>query len=77
MSTRKEARWSVRFFSLLAVDNEGYVQKTNKQNWALNSNEQKALRSHCIFIETKDGSGKGNNWNVPEQLDQESHFRDL
>ena len=62
----------VRFFSLLTVDNEGCVQQTNKQNWTLNSNEQKALRSHCIYIKTKYGSGKGNNLNVPEQLDQES-----
>ena len=61
MSTRKEARWSVRSFSLLTVDNEGYVQQTSKQNWTLNSNEQKALRSHSIYMQTEERSGKGNN----------------
>ena len=25
-----------------------------------------------MYMQTKDGSGKGNNYNVPEQLDQES-----
>ena len=29
------------FFSLLTIDNEGYVQQTNKQNWTLYSNEDK------------------------------------
>ena len=32
VSTRKEARWSFRFFSLFTVDDEEYVQQTNKQN---------------------------------------------
>ena len=45
VSTRKEARWSFRFFSLFTVDDEGYVQQTNKQNWTLNSNEDK---EHCV-----------------------------
>ena len=40
VSTRKEARWSVRFFSLLTVNNEGYVQQTSKQNCTLNSNDK-------------------------------------
>ena len=71
VSTHKEARWSVRFFSLLTFDHQGYVQQTNKQNWTLHSNEQNALRSHS-FKQTKERSGKGNNQDVPEQLDQES-----
>ena len=58
VSTRKEARWSAWFFSLLTVGNEGYVQQTNKQNWTLNSNEQKVLRSHSKYIKPK---------NVPER----------
>ena len=45
VSSRKEARWSIRFFSLFTVDDEGYVQQTNKQNWTLNSNEDK---EHCV-----------------------------
>ena len=72
VSTRKEVHWCVRFFSLLTLDNEEYVQQTNKQNWILNSNEQKALRSIYISIQTKERPGKENNQNVPEQLDQES-----
>ena len=76
VSTRKEARWSFRFFSLFTVDDEGYVQQTNKQNSALNSNED---QEHCvatlyIYIRTEERSGKGNNQNVPEQLDLESSF---
>ena len=53
MSTRKEARWSVRFFSLLTVDHEGYVQQTNKQNWTLHSNEdqQPCVATLYIYIE--------------------------
>ena len=58
VSTRKEARWSAWFFSSLTVGNEGYVQQTNKQNWTLNSNEQKVLRSHSKYIKPK---------NVPER----------
>ena len=58
VSTRKEASWSAWFFSLLTVGNEGYVQQTNKQNWTLNSNEQKVLRSHSKYIKPK---------NVPER----------
>ena len=34
--------------------------------------KQKALRSHSIYIQTKERSGKGNNQNVPEHSDQES-----
>ena len=34
--------------------------------------KQKALRSHSIYMQTKERSGKGNNQNVPEQSDQES-----
>ena len=45
VSTRKEARWSIRFFSLFTVDDEGYVQQANKQNWTLKSNEDK---EHCV-----------------------------
>ena len=45
VSTRKEARWSFRFFSLFTVDDEGYVQQANKPNWTLNSNEDK---EHCV-----------------------------
>ena len=45
VSTRKEARLSIRFFSLFTVDDEGYVQQTNKQNLTLNSNEDK---EHCV-----------------------------
>ena len=45
VSTRKEARWSIRFFSLFTVHHKGYVQQTNKQNWTLNSNED---QEHCV-----------------------------
>ena len=45
VSTRKEARWSIRFFALFTVDDEEYVQQTNKQNWTLNSNEDE---EHCV-----------------------------
>ena len=74
--TRKEARWSIRFFSLFTVDNEGYVQQTNKQNWTLNSNEDKkpCVATLSIYIQTEECSGKGNNQWVAEQLDLESSF---
>ena len=72
VSTRKEARWSVRFFSLLTVDHEGYVQQTNKQNWTLHSNEDKQPCVATPYIQIKERSGKGSNQTVPEQLDQES-----
>ena len=82
MSIRKEARWSIRFFSLFTVDDEGYVQRTNKQNWTLNSNEDKkpcvatlSLSLYVyIIIQTEERSGKGNNQKVPEQLALESSF---
>ena len=47
-----------------------YSKPTNRTELAVPM--KKALRSHCIYLQTKDGSGKGNNYNVPEQLDQES-----
>ena len=50
MSTRKEARWSIRLFSLFTVDDEGYVQQTNKQNWTLNSNEDKKSCVATLYI---------------------------
>ena len=74
VSTRKQARWSIRFFSLFTVDDEGYVQQTNKQNLTLNSNEDKMPCVATIYIQTEERSGKGNNQNVPEQLDLESSF---
>ena len=74
VSTRKEARWSFRFFSSFTVDDEGYVQQTNKQNWTLNSNEDKMPRVATIYIQTEERSGKQNNQNVAEQLDLESSF---
>ena len=56
-------------FSLLTFDNEGYVSKpTNRTELSIPMT--KTLRSHCINVQTKVGSGKGNNSNVPEQLDQ-------
>ena len=46
-------------FSLLTVDNEGYVSKpTNRTELSIQMT--KTLRSHCINLRTKDGSGKGN-----------------
>ena len=50
VSTRKEACWSIRFFSLFTVDDEGYVQQTNKQNWTLNSNEDKKPCVATLYI---------------------------
>ena len=50
VSTRKEARWSVRFFSLFTVDDEGYVQQTNKQNWTLTSNEDEKPFVATLYI---------------------------
>ena len=47
---RREARWSVRFFSLFTVDNEGYVHQTNKQNWTLHSNEDKKPCVATLYI---------------------------
>ena len=38
----KDANWSGTGTS---HDHEGYVQQTNKQNWTLNSNEDK---EHCV-----------------------------
>ena len=83
VSTRKEARWSIRFVSLFTVDDEGYVQQTNKQNWTLSSNwdEKPCVAtlslslSIYIYIQTEERSGKGNNQNLPEQLDLESSCR--
>ena len=59
VSTHKEARWSIRFFSLFTVDDEGYVQPTNKQNWTLNSNEDKepCIATIYIYIQTEERSG--------------------
>ena len=34
--------------------------------------KQKALRSHSIYIQSKERSRQGNNQNVPEQSDEES-----
>ena len=62
------------FFSLFTVDDEGYVQQTNKQNWTLHSNEDKKPCVATLYIQTEERSGKGNNQNVPEQLDLESSF---
>ena len=75
VSSRKEAHWSVRFFSLFTVDNGGYVQQSNKQNWTLHSNEDKKPCVATLYTYTKRRTfGKGNNPNVPEQLDLESSF---
>ena len=75
VSTRKEARWSIRFFSLFTVNQEGYVQQTNKQNWTLNSNEDEKPCIATLYIYTnRRPFGRGNNQNVPEQLDLESSF---
>ena len=50
-----------------------YSKPTNRTELSIPMNK-KALRSHSlsIYIQIKDGSGKGNNQNVPEQPDQES-----
>ena len=75
VSTRKEARWSVGFFSLFTVDDERYIQQTNKQNWTLSSNEDKKPCVATLYMYTNRRTfGKGNNQNVPEQLDIESSF---
>ena len=78
VSTRKEARWSVQFFSLLTVENEGYVHQTNKQNWTLNSKEQKALRSHSIYTNQRwfwKGKQLERSWTVRSGIFY--YFRDL
>ena len=63
------------YFSLPTVDNEGYVQQTNKQNRTLNSNEDKTPCVATLYIYTNRRTfGKGNNQNVPEHLDLESSF---
>ena len=62
---------SVLFFINSQQLKDMYSKPTNRTELSI-PYKQKALRSHCIYIQTKDGSGKGNNQNVPEQSDQES-----
>ena len=77
VSTRKEARWSIRFFSVFTVDDEGYVQQTNKQNWTLNSNEDKKPCVATLYrstYEPKNVREKETTRKFLNSLDLESSF---
>ena len=56
---KKHADLFGSFLYLQSTMKDMYSKPTNRTE--LNSNEQKALRSHSIYTQTKDGSGKGNN----------------
>ena len=49
-----------------------YSKPTNRTEFSIPMNKKPCVATLYIYIQTKDGSGKGNNQNVPEQLDQES-----
>ena len=49
-----------------------YSKPTNRTELSIPMNEKPCVATLSIYIQTKDGSGKGNNYNVPEYLGQES-----
>ena len=50
-----------------------YSQPTNKTELSIPMNKRPCVAALCyIHVQTEERSGKGNNQNVPEQLDQKS-----